>query len=131
TGLAFAPDGQTLVAAMKTGQLDRVSGWASPQAVKREIAATVKLPHQTPYQAEITSVAYGPDGSLLATGGNDGRVLLWNAKTWRQAHAFEAPAPVQCVAFSPDGKLLAAGTEKTNAVYVWDVSALTLRTTIN
>jgi WD40 repeat protein/serine/threonine protein kinase len=130
TSLAFAPDGKTLVAAMKSGQLDRVSGWASPQAVKRELVATIKLPHQTPYQAEITSVAYGPDGSLLATGGNDGRVRLWNATTWQQVHAFEAPASVQCVAFSSDGKLLAAGTEKTNAVYVWGVSGRTLQTTI-
>jgi WD40 repeat protein/serine/threonine protein kinase len=128
--LAFAPDGQTLVAAMRSGQLDRVSGWASPQTVKREMAATAKLPDQLPHQAEITSLAYGPDGSLLATGGVDGRVLLWNAKTWQPVHAFEASTPVLCVAFSPDGELLAAGTERTNAVHVWDVPARKLRTTI-
>jgi eukaryotic-like serine/threonine-protein kinase len=124
--LAYLPDGQTLVAAMSSGHLDRVSGWASPQAVQRERAATVQLPHQTPAQSRITSLACAADGNLLATGGVDGRVLLWNATTWQPVHAFEASGPVAFVDFSADGKLLAAAAERSNTVHVWDVPARTL-----
>ena len=34
--------------------------------------------------AEITSVAYGPDGRLCATASADHRVLLWDAKSFQQ-----------------------------------------------
>jgi WD40 repeat protein len=53
--------------------------------------------------AEITSVAYGPDGRLCATASADHRVLLWDAKTWQQVPGFEASGPAVCLAFSPDG----------------------------
>jgi WD40 repeat protein len=83
-GLAFAPDGATLIAALKNGQLARVTGLAAKDTLKREIVATAKQPEQTPYQAEITSLAYDPHGALLATGGADHRVLLWDAKSFQQ-----------------------------------------------
>jgi WD40 repeat protein len=130
TSLAFAPDGATLIAALKNGQLARVSGLAAKNTLQREIVATARQPEHSSYQAEITSLAYDPHGALLATGGADHRVLLWDAKSFQQLHAFEASAPVLCVAFSADGRHLAAGTEQSNALHVWDVLARQTRATI-
>jgi WD40 repeat protein len=75
-----------------------------------------------------TAVAYSPDGSIVASGGDDGAIKLWRGVdgmllrtlTGHQAPppGNSAPAMIQSLSFSPDGTLLAsAGND--NAVIVW------------
>src|SRR5262249_44898616 len=123
-------EGATLIAALRGGKLVRVSGWASKDGIKADTVSMARRLDQRPDAAEITSVAYGPDGSRCATASADHRVLLWDTKIWQPVHTFEASAPVVCVAFSRDGKHLAAGTAKSNAVHIWDVETRQLRATI-
>ncbi len=68
----------------------------------------------------VSSLAFSPDGKMLATGSWDYTVKLWDVVTGQELHTFEgrgnkvlAPAysRVQAVAFSPDGKTLATGGE--------------------
>jgi WD40 repeat protein len=77
----------------------------------------------------ISSVAFAPDGRLIAIGGEDGSVHLWD--TVRQP----LPKPqrldskqcgkfsnlVAMVGFSPDGRQIATGTED-GLVCLWDIS---------
>ena len=63
------------------------------------------------------SVAFSPDGRLLAVTGEDGRLTLWNARTLAPAGELRGMrGHSQALAFSPDGKLLAAaeGTDATD-----------------
>jgi WD40 repeat protein len=59
----------------------------------------------------VNSVAFSPDGKILATGSVDGTVRLWNvaAATGRQIRSLRTADPYgpTWVAFSPHGKTLA------------------------
>ena len=63
-----------------------------------------------------------PDGSILATGGLDGQVTIWQTKTGKQLHKLTGHvAFVSAVAFSPDGRTLATGSLD-NSLRLWDTS---------
>ena len=57
------------------------------------------------------SVAFSPDGTTLASGGDDGNVRLWNVATQQEIGAPRLYLePVKAVAFSPDRATLGAAS---------------------
>jgi WD40 repeat protein len=70
-----------------------------------------------------TATAFSPDGKILASGGQDGKILLWDTATHQ---TLDPPLTghrglVECLAFSPDGRLLVSGSADDKALFLWNV----------
>jgi len=61
------------------------------------------------HAGEIWGLAISPDCQLIATGGADGAVRLWQASSGQPLASFQANGEVLGVGLSADGRLLAAG----------------------
>ena len=120
--LAFSPDGATLAEVYNdyTFKDYKIKVWDI--ATRRNIATFEG------HTGSIRSVAFSPDGTILASGSRDGRVKLWNIPSRSNVATIEVKNKrngwVSSVAFSPDGLTLASGQRNESSpgrVKLWDV----------
>ena len=114
--IAVSPDGST-VAAGRTG--DEVRTVA---IVNVDTGVQVEL---TGHGAEVSSVAFSPDGAILASGSDDRTIILWTTNDWQQQGVLTGHTDrVRRLTFDPTGDLLlSAGDDGT--MRWWDVSERT------
>jgi len=75
----------------------------------------------TDHTADVTCVAFSPDGKRALSAGSDNSVRLWDVAGGKQIHRLDGHAGmVWSVAFSPDGKQ-AVSAAYDNTVRVWDL----------
>lgn len=115
--ITISPDGRTLSAAGKNNSVHRwdISNPGHPQ----------ELPAIVGHQSFVTSVAYSPNGAILATTSNDKTTRLWDVRagdpkllTILRGHE----GTVFYSQFSPDGRTLAT-VSYDRTVRLWDTSA--------
>jgi predicted Zn finger-like uncharacterized protein len=72
----------------------------------------------------VLAVALSPNGEVLASGGHDHSLILWDLKAKKELLRLKAhTGPVHSVAFGPDGKSLAAASGD-GSVTIWDTERL-------
>ncbi len=74
----------------------------------------------TGHTYSINSIAFSPDGHLLASGSDDKNIKLWDPQTGKPLQTLTGHTDtIRSVAFSPDGHLLASGCYD-NTIRLWD-----------
>jgi hypothetical protein len=80
----------------------------------------------------VESVAWSPDGTILASGGgvDDNTVILWDTRTGERLRTLEGHiGEVDVVEWSPDGTILASGSSD-SSVILWDIETGETRRTL-
>ena len=69
----------------------------------------------------VETVAFSPNGRILAVGDRAGDIGLWDVATGQRTATVAEGNPVETVAFSPNGRILAAG-DRAGHIGLWDVA---------
>ena len=107
--IAYSPDGELLAITESRGIL-----LYDPETLTQ--VAHLAKEFDAPW-----TITFSPDGTLLASGGRDTNIRLWNITTHKQIHAFTGHnAGVRSVDFSPDGTFLTSASSD-DTVRVWSL----------
>ena len=125
-GFALSPDEKVLATSIENngvGLWDTVTGQ--------------QLVTLTGHTAFVVGLAFSPDGSYLATGGNDDVARIWDLRAWRAAGQSagvtisQTAKTLACysqklyyggINFSPDGRRLVTVCDQDNTAKVWDMA---------
>jgi len=69
----------------------------------------------------VNTVAVSPDGSLCASGGKDGVILLWDLAEGKRLYSLDAGSIIHALCFSPNRYWLCAATEQ--SIKIWDLES--------
>ncbi len=109
----FSPDGKVL--ALPGGWNEPIRLWSIDSAEELQVLRG--------HRGFVRSIAFSPDGQLLAVGSTDGTVKLWNVDDGEASYVLEVfSGKVLNVKFSPEGKLLATAGHD-GQVKLWDVGS--------
>ncbi|HET6821291.1 MAG TPA: hypothetical protein VFH34_01515, partial [Anaerolineales bacterium] len=113
TSLAISPDGRLAAfGSAITSQIVDQDYQAqiylfNPAALQTTLGTTAFLDVLEGHQGMVTSLAFSPDGNLLASSGYDRFIKLWNVTTGALVGQVSIADTPNSLAFSPDGTKLA------------------------
>jgi WD40 repeat protein len=111
--VGWSPDGQTLAVGLTSGHIQL---WAVDDPAEAGPLTTMIR-----HAGWVSGLAYSPDGSLLASVGADGRLLITRLEDEKAKTYAGYLGPIRRVHFSPDGAFLATAGIDGKSI-IWDAS---------
>ena len=119
--LTFSPDGKMVV----FGGLGEIRLWNTETGSEQEILTAEPI-NDVHNITRVSALAFSPDGTILVSGTQQGKIQVWLVATGEALTAFAEPTDhenlgvISALALSPDVTLLAAGSH--SQLHLWDVS---------
>jgi len=108
----FSPSTDTPTPVMVSSGWDKVvKVWALSNCSLKETLAG--------HTGYLNTVTVSPDGSLCASGGKDGKAMLWDLNEGRPLYSLETGDIIHQLCFSPNRYWLCAATE--DCIKIWDL----------
>jgi len=98
-------------------------GWDKQVKVWDMTKGKLAVNHQG-HGGYINTTMVSPDGSLCATGGKDGKIMLWDLNDKQFLYSLEASDEIHALVFSPSRYWLTAAT--TSGIKIWDLETKAL-----
>ncbi len=115
--VAVSPDERTIASASGTAH----DGVLVGQVLLWDATTGARVGELTGRGGVFYSLAYSPDGGLLAAGNSAGTTTVWDVRTGAVRHDFRGHiGPVRGLAFAPDGRTLATSGIRSDEVQLWD-----------
>lgn len=129
-GVAWSAHGERLAASNSDGsvQIWERATWRS-QAIWNSPSATGQFTGGR-YRTAAYTVAWSPDGRLLAATRYDGYVRLWDGRSGKLLHLLSTSNQPNAVSWSPDGRLLASASDD-GTVQLWETASMSNIRTLN
>jgi WD40 repeat protein len=98
------------VGLFSTYSIARYGFWATPTFLVDSFSSSLFLEKTLRGESKsVFSIAFSADSQLLVSGGDDGRITVWNLVTGKSLRTLEvASERVDAVALSPNGQILAS-----------------------
>jgi WD40 repeat protein len=96
SAVTFSPDGKDLFAVIG----GTIRHWEAATGTER------RAPEG--HSGEVSALVFSPDGKMVASGGQEGIIRLWETATGRALRRFQHDEELEALAFSSDGRVLAA-----------------------
>lgn len=132
SALAFTPDGKKLVAGFGSRYLLSTANSPSPLKVW-DVESRQLIRRLEGHTGFCLALCSSSDGRLLASGGRDGKVIIWSTASWTPLQTLEnidripslddnhaGRMYVDDAAFSPDGAILAVAS-RSGSIQLWSV----------
>ncbi len=112
--LEFSPDGKTLASG---------GGWEDTTIRLWDVNTGANIATLNGVDDPVKSVAFSPNGKLIASGKLNGSVELWDVASGKKIEGRSGGTPGS-VAFSPGGEILAQVhgiSDSSSGIYLWDI----------
>jgi RNA polymerase sigma factor (sigma-70 family) len=124
--LRFSPDGLTVAHGSGDGAIHLRDVGANEDRTTIDPPERDRMP-EVGHKDYVESLAFSPDGKILASGSYDRTIKVWERSTGKELRTIEGhgvgyighEGTIRSLAFSPDGKRLASASED-QSVRVWD-----------